>query len=206
MSGLLGVWNNANQKFLHDYEDWYNNEHLFERLNVSNINVARRFQGLKSNYNYFTSYEDKTYKTFFSEEYLKKLNKPSKKTKFVMEIVFQDMFRTVFKKTILKGSVRGAFCLTISVIDKIEVEHLINFEKKIKNISQVYSEIWESKEIKDYKITKEESLRGREDKKFSSCLYLEFTSGNDAIFLMDDAKSIFSDAEIGAYQLISTLT
>ena len=55
MSGLLGIWNNANQKFLHDYEDWYNNEHLIERLSVSNINVARRFQGLKSNYNYFTS-------------------------------------------------------------------------------------------------------------------------------------------------------
>ena len=34
MSGLLGIWNNANQKFLHDYEDWYNNEHLFERLNI----------------------------------------------------------------------------------------------------------------------------------------------------------------------------
>ena len=83
MSGLLGIWNNANQKFLHDYEDWYNNEHLFERLSVSNINVARRFQGLKSNYNYFTSYEAKTYKTFFSEEYLKKLNKPTKKTKIV---------------------------------------------------------------------------------------------------------------------------
>ena len=56
MSGLLGIWNNANQKFLHDYEDWYNNEHLFERLSVSNINVARRFQGLKSNYNYFMLY------------------------------------------------------------------------------------------------------------------------------------------------------
>jgi len=122
MSGLLGIWNNANQKFLHDYEDWYNNEHLFERLSVSNINVARRFQGLKSNYNYFTSYEAKTYKTFFSEEYLKKLNKPTKKTKFVMEFVFQDMSRTVFKKTILKGSIRGAFCLIISIRDKIEVK------------------------------------------------------------------------------------
>ena len=102
MYGLLGIWNNANQKFLHDYEDWYNNEHLFERLSIPNINVARRFQGLKSNYNYFTSYEAKTYKTFFSEEYLNKLNKPSKKTKFVMEYVFEDVFRTVFKKTILK--------------------------------------------------------------------------------------------------------
>ena len=77
---------------------------------------------------------------------------------------------------------------------------------KIKNISQVYSEIWESKEIKDYKISKEESLRGREDKKFSSCLYLEFTNGDDAISLIDDAKRNFHEAEIGAYQLISTLT
>ena len=65
MTGLLVIWNNANQKFLHDYEDWYNKEHLFERLSIPNINVARRFQGLKSNYNYFTSYEAKTYKAFF---------------------------------------------------------------------------------------------------------------------------------------------
>ena len=205
MSGLLGIWNNANQKFLHDYEDWYNNEHLFERLSVSNINVARRFQGLKSNYNYFTSYEATTYETFFSEEYLKKLNKPTKKTKYVMEFVFEDMFRTVFKKTILKGSIRGAFCLIISIRDIIEVEKLINFQKNITNINQVYSEVWESKEIKDYKISKEESLRGK-DKKFSNCLYLEYTNGNDAMFLMDEAKRNFNEAEIGVYQLISTLT
>ena len=94
----------------------------------------------------------------------------------------------------------------LSLGNAFNKDDLINFEKKIKNISQVYSEIWESKEINDYKISKEESLRGREDKKFSSCLYLEFTNGNDAVFLMDDAKSIFNEAEIGAYQLISTLT
>ena len=122
-----------------------------------------------------------------------------------MEFIFQDMSRTVFKKTILKGSIRGAFCLIISIRDKIEVENLINFQKNIKNINQVYSEIWESKEIKDFQISKEESLRGK-DKKFSNCLYLEFTNGNDAVFLMDHAKSIFNESEIGAYQLISTLT
>ena len=59
--------------------------------------------------------------------------------------------------------------------------------------------------IKDFQISKEEILRGK-DKKFSNCLYLEFTNGNDAVFLMDNAKSIFNEAEIGAYQLISTLT
>ena len=157
MSGLLGIWNNANQKFLHDYEDWYNNEHLFERLNVSNINVARRFQGLKSNYNYFTSYEAKTYKTFFSEEYLKKLNKPTKKTKFVMEFVFQDMSRTVFKKTILKGSIRGAFCLIISIRDKIEVENLINFQKNKKILIKYIPKFGNLKKLKIFKYLKKKA-------------------------------------------------
>jgi len=55
LSGLLAIWNNANKKFLNEYEDWYNNEHLFERLSVTDINIARRFVSLKSNYNYFTS-------------------------------------------------------------------------------------------------------------------------------------------------------
>ena len=122
-----------------------------------------------------------------------------------MEFVFENMFRTVFKKTILKGSIRGAFCLIISIRDIIEVEKLINFQKNITNINQVYSEVWESKEIKDYKISKEETYRGK-DKKFSNCLYLEYTNGNDAMFLMDEAKRNFNEAEIGVYQLISTLT
>jgi len=46
MSGLLAIWNNANKNFLNEYEDWYNNEHLFERLSVQNINFARRFKSL----------------------------------------------------------------------------------------------------------------------------------------------------------------
>ena len=89
MSGLLAIWNNANKKFLNEYEEWYNNEHLYERLSVPDINIARRFLSLKSNYNYFTSYEATTPKTFFSNEYINKLNNPTKKTKFVMEFVLK---------------------------------------------------------------------------------------------------------------------
>ena len=61
------------------------------------------------------------------------------------------------------------------------------------------------KKKKNLKISKEESLRG-EDKKFSNCLYLEFTNSNDVLLAMDNAIRNFSEAEIGSYQLISTLT
>ena len=204
MSGLLAIWNNANKNFLNEYEEWYNNEHLYERLSVPDINIARRFVSLKSNYNYFTSYEATTPKTFFSNEYINKLNNPTKKTKFVMEFVFKDMSRTVFERKVINGSIRGAFCLIIAIKDKLKKEVLIEYEKNNRCQEQVYSEIWLAREIKDFVTSKEESLRGK-DNKFESCLYIEFCNENDLIISMKKAKKNFKNAEIGTYKLISYL-
>ena len=204
MTGLLAIWNNANKNFLNEYEEWYNNEHLFERLSVPDINIARRFVSLKSNYNYFTSYEATTPKTFFSNEYINKLNNPTKKTKFVMEFVFKDMSRTVFERRLINGSIRGAFCLIIAIKDKLKKEVLIEYEKNNRCQEQVYSEIWLAREIKDFVTSKEESLRGK-DNKFESCLYIEFCNENDSIISMKKAKKNFKNAEIGTYKLISYL-
>ena len=204
MSGLLAIWNNANKNFLNEYEEWYKNEHLYERLSVPDINIARRFVSLKSNYNYFTSYEATTPKTFFSNEYINKLNNPTKKTKFVMEFVFKDMSRTVFERKVINGSIRGAFCLIIAIKDKLKKEVLIEYEKNNRCQEQVYSEIWVAREIKDFVTSKEESLRGK-DNKFESCLYIEFCNENDSIISMKKAKKNFKNAEIGTYKLISYL-
>ena len=204
LSGLLAIWNNANKNFLNEYEEWYNNEHLYERLSVPDINIARRFLSLKSNYNYFTSYEATTPKTFFSNEYINKLNNPTKKTKFVMEFVFKDMSRTVFERKVINGSIRGAFCLIIAIKDKLKKEVLIEYEKNNRCQEQVYSEIWLAREIKDFVTSKEESLRGK-DNKFESCLYIEFCNENDSIISMKKAKKNFKNAEIGTYKLISYL-
>ena len=204
MSGLLAIWNNANKNFLNEYEEWYNNEHLYERLSVPDINIARRFVSLKSNYNYFTSYEATTPTTFFSNEYINKLNNPTKKTKFVMEFVFKDMSRTVFERKVINGSIRGAFCLIIAIKDKLKKEVLIEYEKNNRCQEQVYSEIWLAREIKDFVTSKEESLRGK-DNKFESCLYIEFCNENDSIISMKKAKKNFKNAEIGTYKLISYL-
>ena len=204
MSGLLAIWNNANKNFLNEYEEWYNNEHLYERFSVPDINIARRFVSLKSNYNYFTSYEATTPKTFFSNEYINKLNNPTKKTKFVMEFVFKDMSRTVFERKVINGSIRGAFCLIIAIKDKLKKEVLIEYEKNNRCQEQVYSEIWLAREMEDFETSKEERLRGK-DNKFESCLYIEFCNEDDSIVSMKNAKKNFKNAEIGTYKLISYL-
>ena len=202
MSGLLAIWNNANKKFLSEYEEWYKNEHLFERLSVPGINSARRFVSLKSNYNYFTSYEATTPKTFFSDEYINKLNNPTKKTKFVMQFVFQDMSRTVFERQVINGSIRGAFCLIIAIKDKLKKEVLIEYEKNNRCQEQVNSEIWLAREVVDFETSKEESLRGK-DNKFESCLYIEFCNENNSIVSMQNAEKNFKNAETGTYKLMS---
>ena len=204
MSCLLAIWNNANKNFLNEYEDQYNNEYLFERLSVQNINFARRFKSLKSNYNYFTSYEAKTYNTFISADYINKLNNPTKKTKFVMEFVFKDMSKTIFERQVINGSIRGAFCLIIAIKDKLKKEVLIEYEKNNRCQEQVYSEIWLSRELNKFEISKEENLRGK-DNKFESCLYIEFCNENDSIISMKKAKKNFKNAEIGTYKLMSYL-
>ena len=204
MSGLLAIWNNANKNFLNEYEDQYNNEYLFERLSVQNINFARRFKSLKSNYNYFTSYEAKTYNTFISANYINKLNNPTKKTKFVMEFVFKDMSKTIFERQVINGSIRGALCLIIAIKDKLKKEVLIEYEKNNRCQEQVYSEIWLAREVADFETSKEESLRGK-DNKFESCLYIEFCNENNSIVSMQNAEKNFKNAEIGTYKLMSYL-
>ena len=77
--------------------------------------------------------------------------------------------------------------------------------KKNRSRNQVYSEIWLSRELNKFEISKEESLRGK-DNKFTSCLYLEFSNTNDAMFSMSNAEKFFLDADIGTYQLISYLS
>ena len=204
MSGLLAIWNNANKNFLNEYEEWYNNEHLFERLSVQNINFATRFKSLTSNYNYFTSYEAKTSDTFFSAEYFNKLNNPTKKTKFVMEFVFKDMSKTIFERQVINGSIRGALCLIIAIKDKLKKEVLIEYENNNRCQEQVYIEIWVAREVSDFETSKEESLRGK-DNKFESCLYIEFCNENNSIVSMQNAEKNFKNAEIGTYKLMSYL-
>ncbi len=81
---------------------------------------------------------------------------------------------------------------------------MIEYEKNNRCQQQVYSEIWLSREIKEFEMSKEESLRGK-DNKFNNCLYLEFCNENDSIVSMRNAEKNFKNAEIGAYKLISYL-
>ena len=59
--------------------------------------------------------------------------------------------------------------------------------KIIIDVRNKYIEIWVAREVSDFETSKEESLRGK-DNKFESCLYIEFCNENNSIVSMQNAK------------------
>ena len=121
-----------------------------------------------------------------------------------MEFVFKDMSKTIFERQVINGSIRGALCLIIAIKDKLKKEVLIEYENNNRCQEQVYIEIWVAREVSDFETSKEESLRGK-DNKFESCLYIEFCNENNSIVSMQNAEKNFKNAEIGTYKLMSYL-
>jgi hypothetical protein len=57
MSGILAVFNNCAPGPGDDYEQWYNRQHLFERLSVPGFLSGRRYEARSGDRRYFSYYE-----------------------------------------------------------------------------------------------------------------------------------------------------
>ena len=60
-----------------DFNEWYNREHLDERINIPGFRRARRYQGIDAGIKYFTTYEAATSDNIASPAYLEVLKEPS---------------------------------------------------------------------------------------------------------------------------------
>ncbi len=60
-----------------DFNEWYNREHLDERINIPGFRRARRYQGLDADIKYFTTYEAAASDNIASLAYLDVLKEPS---------------------------------------------------------------------------------------------------------------------------------
>ena len=55
--GLLMTFTEVPSLIEHDFNEWYNNEHLDERINIPGFRRARRYEAIKANIKYLTTYE-----------------------------------------------------------------------------------------------------------------------------------------------------
>ncbi|OAE99626.1 hypothetical protein AYJ54_32530 [Bradyrhizobium centrolobii] len=205
MSGILTIWNDCARGREATYEEWYQDEHLIERLSVSGFRVGRRYEAVVATRQFLTTYEVERPDVLASAEYRGRLAHPTERTAAIMRDGFSNMCRTVCERREIRGAIRGNVALTVALTEPDPLARLHDVaEKHPLSIELAHSEIWLATEAKKAKLSTEEALRGR-DAKISGCLALEFLRHEPALRSADGIRRAHPGAEIGVYRLMCSL-
>jgi hypothetical protein len=205
MRGILAIWNDCARGRESAYEEWYQDEHLIERLCVSGFCVGRRYEAIVGTRQFLTTYEVERPDVFASAEYLERLAHPTERTAAIMQSGFSNMCRTVCERRRIQGPIRGGVAVTVALTEPNPLARLSTAAEKLPlGIELAHSEIWISAEKEAINTSAEERLRGR-DSKISGCLALEFLRHEPALRAADNIRRACVDAEIGVYRLLCSL-
>jgi hypothetical protein len=111
---VLAVWNDIAPELEAEYNDWYTNQHLPERVGIEGFLRGRRFRRVsdQDGPRYFTLYEVENTDVLTSAPYLERLNDPTEWTKKVAP-QFQNSTRTACSVTMSVGQGIGGYATTI---------------------------------------------------------------------------------------------
>jgi hypothetical protein len=205
MRGILAIWNDCARGREAAYEEWYQDEHLIERLSVGGFCIGRRYEAIVAARQFLTTYEVERPEVLTSAEYLERLAHPTERTAAIMRSGFSNMCRTVCERRSIQGAIRGGVAVTLALTEPNPLARLSNeAEKYALGIELAHSEIWISAEEEEANISAEERMRGR-DSKISGCLALEFLRHEPALRAADNMRRAYVGAEIGVYRLLCSL-
>ncbi len=84
LPGLLVVWNGMEAGDEGEFNAWYEEEHLAERLSVPGFRTAARYRNLEGACRYAALYETDSVEVLSSEAYLARLANPTPRTRAIM--------------------------------------------------------------------------------------------------------------------------
>ena len=97
-TGLLMVWSEVPPELEEDFNRWYNEEHLAERLSVPGVLNAARYEATTSGPKHLACYELESAEVLETEEYTKYLRNPTEWTKRVSPSVIGTTYvRNVYQ-------------------------------------------------------------------------------------------------------------
>lgn len=113
-AAVLAVWNDIAEENEAEYNDWYTNQHLPERVGIEGFLRGRRFRRVSDDpgQKYFTLYEVENIDTLTSEPYMERLNDPTDWTKRVAPL-FLNSTRSACTVTTSVGRGTGGYGTTI---------------------------------------------------------------------------------------------
>ena len=97
--GILAIFNDCRAGREAEFEEWFQGEHLLERLAVPGFLYGRRHQAISGSCGYFNFYLVESPAVLTSKPYLERLDNPTPMTKKIMSEIFINMNRTVCRRT-----------------------------------------------------------------------------------------------------------
>jgi hypothetical protein len=202
LPGILAIFNNAAPDREAEFEEWFQHEHLAERLAVPGFLLGRRYEAVSGQPRYFNLYLTQSADVLKSAAYIERLNHPTPMTHKIMSEIFKDMIRTVCHRTLRLGAMRGAAAIAVRFTEKVDQSALkTTLENLVEDKAVACGEIWTAVDASTIPVSEEERLRGG-DRRIESCLYVETLREREAVALSATLSNRFPAAATGVYRLL----
>ncbi len=198
--GLL-IWNDCKPDALEDYERWYQEEHLPERVGILGYRFGVRYEALDSTASprFFTRYEVASPEVLLSPAYRGILAEPSPWTQRVMPN-FANMSRTLCRRQGFEGIGVSGLLVTLTGPDGRRLGDVAR--SALGRRGCLGWSLWQAVE-EPSSGTSEMALRGGGDQTIEAALLLQVARAADAEAW---TRQLRSDGEARSYGLISVMT
>lgn len=200
--GILAIFNDCRAGREAEFEEWFQGEHLLERLAVPGFLFGRRHQAISGSAGYFNFYLVETPAVLTSKLYLERLDNPTPMTKKIMSEIFINMNRTVCHRTLRRGGFRGAYAVTARINEAFDIGTLTRLSDSLmKDAAIAACEIWTAVDPAGQPVSMEEKLRGG-DKKIKACLMIDTLRQDEAEKFGASLAKQFPAAEVGVFRVL----
>jgi hypothetical protein len=204
--GILAIFNNVAPGREAEFEEWFQHEHLAERIAVPGFLIGRRHEAISGQPRYFNFYVTQSIEVLKSAAYLRRLDEPTPMTRTVMSEIFKDMIRTVCRRTFRLGVMRGTGVVTARFGERLaETALKAAIELLMQDRAVACGEVWQAADPLEFPVSMEERLRGG-DRKIEMCLLVETLRVPEAEKIAVVLANEFPDTKIGVYRLLCEIT
>src|SRR5258708_7437860 len=202
LPGILAIFNNVAPGREAEFEEWFQHEHLLERIAVPGFLIGRRHEAISGQPRYFNFYVTQSVEVLKSAAYLGRLDAPTPMTRTVMSDIFKDMIRTVCHRTFRLGAMRGTGVVTVRFGERpAEAALKAAIERLMQDKAVACGEIWRAADPLEFPVSLEERLRGG-DRKIETGLLVETLRVPEAETIGVALANEVPGGEIGVYRLI----
>ncbi|MGH6726141.1 MAG: hypothetical protein ACREB8_06310 [Pseudolabrys sp.] len=203
--GILAIFNDCRAGREAEFEEWFQGEHLIERLAVPGFLFGRRHVAISGSAGYFNFYVVEQPAVLTSKPYLERLDHPTPMTKKVMSEIFLNMNRTLCHRSLRVGGFRGAYAVTVRFSDVPDIGGLTRLMGAlVRDPGIAACEVWTAVDPAGQPVSMEEKLRGG-DRKIKACLMVDTLRQGEAEKLGGRLAKDFAGAEVGVFRVLCQL-